>query len=247
MVQFSRGVGFGIARNLDKTNQTIQTALSQLSSGRRLTSFSVDASGGSLATKLESAYRGLNEQIRAEEDRISMLQIQEGGLGSITDNLQRIRELQVQAGNDTLNTQGQQAIQGEIDQLTQEIQKTLAETEFGGKQLLQAGPELEAFLTAGPAATGDVTATDKVIEEVTAQRSTAGADINAAQSKVNNLQVAFENTLATYSRIADMDIAQGVTQLTNRDILQQMTMGTLKNFMNISRQKVLGLIGTLGG
>lgn len=247
MVQFSRGVGFGIARNLEQTNQNIQTVLSQLSSAKRLTSFSVDASGGSLATKLESAYRGLNEQIRAEEDRVSMMRVQESGYSEITDGVQRIRELQVQSGNATLGAPERQAIQAEIDQLAQGIQEVLDTTGSAGAGLLEAGSELQAFLAAGPAATGDLATTDRVLEEVTSQRSAVGANINAATNTISNLQVAFENTVATYSRIADMDVAQGITQLTNKEMLQQMTMGTLKNFMNINRQKVLGLIGTLGG
>lgn len=246
MVQFSRSIGFGITRNVSQTNQTIQKALTQLSSGKRITSFAADASGGAIATRLESVYRGINQQIQNEEDTISRLQVQEGGLESITGSLQRVRELQVQAGNPLLDEQGVQTIQGEIDQLVQDIQSTVEQTTYGDTQLIEPGEELAGLLEEGVNATGDLAATDAAIEEVASQRSDVGSQINAGESRVRSLQVAFENVLASQSQIADLDIAQGTMNLANQQILQQMSIGALQNFMSLNRQNVLGLLGTLG-
>lgn len=244
MVQFSKGVGFGMTRNLNQTSNTIQKALAQLSSGKKITSD--DTSGGVTAGRLESVYRGINEQIQGAQQDLSMAQVEEGGLSSISTDLQRVRELQVQAQSSG-DTETIVAIQDEIDELAQNIQETIQNTAFGEQKLLEAGEALEAFLDGGIDATEDLAATDEALDEVSAQRAEVGARMNASQSRIDQLGIAFENVLASQSQIADTDIAETATQLANEQIVQQLSVGAIRNLMAINRQSVLGVLGTLGG
>ena len=243
MVTINRNIlGLGVARQISQQSNQLSKIFEQLSSGRRLTSFSVDAAGGAIATRLESAFRGLSAQIRGDQTQVNRLQTEDAGLGSITDELQRIRELQVQAQNSAVGPEGTQALQEEINQRVQNVRGLVENTQFAGNGLIEAGPELEAILESGVAATGDPAQLDLAIEEVSAERSEVGAEINATQSRIQNRSVAFENTLASFSRISDLDFATGVTEQINAQILQQSAIGTLRNLFIFNRQNTLSLL-----
>ncbi|WP_108124477.1 flagellin [Saccharospirillum mangrovi] len=123
-------------RNLNTSQDANSTALQRLSSGLRINSAKDDAAGLAISTRFESQTKGLNVAIRNAGDGISLAQTAEGALGAMTENLQRIRELAVQASNETNSESDRIALQQEVDQLIEEITRTAEETNFNGRNLL---------------------------------------------------------------------------------------------------------------
>lgn len=122
-------------RNLTMSQSANETALQRLSSGLRINSAKDDAAGLAISTRFESQVRGLNQAIRNANDGISLAQTAEGALQSMTDNLQRIRELAVQSANGTNSDDDRAALQQEVSALIEEIRRTSAETNFNGRTL----------------------------------------------------------------------------------------------------------------
>lgn len=123
-------------RNLNTSQGANGTALERLSSGLRINSAKDDAAGLAISTKFESQVKGLNVAIRNAGDGISLAQTAEGALGSMTENLQRIRELAVQSSNATNSDDDRVALQQEVSQLLAEVSRTASETNFNGRNLL---------------------------------------------------------------------------------------------------------------
>ncbi len=123
-------------RNLDKSQSANQQALQRLSSGLRINSAKDDAAGLAISTRFTSQIKGLNVAVRNAGDGIALAQTAEGALGSINNNLQRIRELAVQSANATNSEVDREALQAEVEQLVAEITRTSEETDFNGRKLL---------------------------------------------------------------------------------------------------------------
>lgn len=111
-------------------------SLKRLGSGLRINGASDDASGLSISEKMRGQIKGLDQARRNSQDGISMIQTAEGGLNESHSILQRMRELSIQAANDTLTQQDREHLQGEIDQLMDEIDGIATGTTFNGKRLL---------------------------------------------------------------------------------------------------------------
>lgn len=128
-----------IAQNaLTVNNRTLDKAMQQLSTGKRINSAADDAAGLAIADKMSSQIRGLNQAVRNANDGISMLQTAEGATQEITNMLQRMRELAVQAANDTNSTADRSALQLEADELTEEIERIFINTQWNGMNILDA-------------------------------------------------------------------------------------------------------------
>ena len=123
-------------RQLGSTSGQLATALQRLSSGLRVNSAKDDAAGLAIAERMTTQVRGLNQGIRNVADGISLAQTAEGGLDSIANNLQRIRELAVQSANFTNTATDRAALQLEVDQLKEEITRVANQTSFNGVKLL---------------------------------------------------------------------------------------------------------------
>ena len=106
---------------LDRTNKSLSKAIKELSTGLRINSSSDDAAGFAISEKIRSQIGGLDIALRNSQDGISLLQTAEGALGETNSMLQRMRDLAVQASNDTLTSQDRQYIQLEIDELKNQI------------------------------------------------------------------------------------------------------------------------------
>jgi len=122
--------------NLNKVNQEMEKAMEQLSSGKRINSAADDAAGLSIATRMESQIRGLQQAIRNAGDGQSMVDTAEGAMDEITNMLQRIRELALQSGSDTMTSDDRVNLNAEVDQLIAEIDRVTETTTFNGKNLL---------------------------------------------------------------------------------------------------------------
>lgn len=132
-------------QNLSKNSSTLSKHLERLSSGLRINRAADDAAGLAISEKMRSQIRGLDMAERNTLDGISLLQTAEGALGTTHEILQRMRELAVQAANGTLEDNDRQAIQAEIDQLTQEIDRIAKTTQFNAKPLLRGAVESRGY------------------------------------------------------------------------------------------------------
>jgi flagellin len=122
--------------NLSKSQNALQTSMERLSSGLRINSAKDDAAGQAIANRMTSQITGLAQAQRNANDGISVAQTAEGALNQINDNVQRIRELTVQAQNGSNSENDLQSIQDEINQRRSEIDRISAETNFNGVSVL---------------------------------------------------------------------------------------------------------------
>jgi flagellin len=123
-------------RNLAASQNTLATSMQRLSSGLRVNSAKDDAAGLAIAERMNATVRGLNVAARNANDGISLAQTAEGALGKIGDMLQRMRELAVQSSNATNSADDRKALQAEVSQLRDEINRVAKSTSFNGAKLL---------------------------------------------------------------------------------------------------------------
>jgi flagellin len=239
---------YGVNPTIGASQRGLDQALERLSSGQRINSAADDAAGLAISTGLRSDIQGFSQASRNASDGISLAQTAEGALGSINDSLQRIRELGVQASNGTLNDSDRQAINAEVQQLKDEINRVAESSNFNGISLLsdnnninlQVGPDgddtiaaettnfVEQLQNSGfndidfstqAGAQAALETIDGVQEDVSASRSEFGALINRLDSVTDQLDSSRINSEAANSRIADADFAKEVADKTRNEIL----------------------------
>lgn len=132
-------------RNLAQTQKDANVAFQRLSSGLRINSAKDDAAGLAISTRFEAQIKGLTVAQRNANDGISLAQTTEGALGEVTDNLQRIRELAVQAANATNSSSDRAALDAEVQQRIQEIDRVSTQTNFNGLRVLDGSFGKETF------------------------------------------------------------------------------------------------------
>ena len=126
----------GAFTSLNAANKSLSKAIASLSTGLRINSAADDAAGFAMSETMRSQISGLDAALRNSQDGISLLQTAEGALGETNSMLQRMRELAVQASNDTLTSQDRQYLQLEIDELKGQIDRIADTTQFNKKRLL---------------------------------------------------------------------------------------------------------------
>ncbi|RJL44641.1 flagellin N-terminal helical domain-containing protein [Pectobacterium carotovorum] len=124
--------------NLNKSQSSLGTAIERLSSGLRINSAKDDAAGQAIANRMTAQVKGLTQAARNANDGISLTQTAEGNLNEINNNLQRIRELAVQAANDTNGSTDRDSIKTEMQLRLNEIDRVANSASFNGKKLLNA-------------------------------------------------------------------------------------------------------------
>ncbi len=126
-----------VAQNAMTVNsRAMNKAMEQLSTGSRINSAADDAAGLAISNKMTSQIRGLNQAVRNANDGISMIQTAEGATKEITNMLQRMRELAVQAANDTNTSGDRSALTAEVTELSEEITRIASNTTWNGMKLL---------------------------------------------------------------------------------------------------------------
>ncbi len=146
-------------RALNSSQSALQTSLQRLSTGLRINSAKDDAAGLAISERFTAQIRGLNQAVRNANDGISLSQTAEGALQEISNNLQRIRELAVQAANATNSDGDRAALQAEVDQRIAEITRVGNQTQFNGLNLLDGSFTTQTFqVGANEGQTIDVTA-----------------------------------------------------------------------------------------
>ena len=132
-------------RNLSASQSSLNTSIQRLSSGLRVNSAKDDAAGLAIGERMSGQIRGLNQAVRNANDGISLAQTAEGALGTITQNLQRIRELAVQSRNATNSGTDRAALNAEATQLKNEIDRVATTTSFNGVKLLDGSFTNQSF------------------------------------------------------------------------------------------------------
>ncbi|RUO29891.1 flagellin FliC [Aliidiomarina sedimenti] len=259
-------------RQLMTSGNGLDTAFERLSSGSRINSAADDAAGLQITNRMTSQVNGLNMAVRNANDGISVAQTAEGALQETTNMLQRMRELVVQADNGVNNAEDLTAIQQEIGELNDEIDRIADTTQFSGRNILDGSFTAVDFLVGSQgladekvtidiatrmgaaeltSGTVDVTANDSetdlgaidtAIETVGTTRSELGASQNRFQSTISNLSNISENVSAARSRIMDTDYAAETAQLTKFQITQQASTSILGQ-ANQRPQAALSLLG----
>ncbi|OUL08797.1 flagellin [Sedimentibacter sp. SX930] len=125
--------------NLSAANSSKAGSLAKLSSGLRINKAGDDAAGLAISEKMKNQISGLTQATRNAQDGISLIQTAEGGLSETHSILNRMRDLTVQAANDTNSTEDRTAIKTEIDSLNTEMNRISTDTKFNGKALLSGG------------------------------------------------------------------------------------------------------------
>ncbi len=165
-------------RNVSETNNQLATSLQRLSSGLRINSAKDDAAGLYTVERMSADINGLNQAARNAADGISLSQTAEAALGQISDNLQRIRELAVQASNGTV--EDRTGLQTEVDLLSEEILRITDAAAFNGVQLLDGSATAALEFQVGQDATDQISiaAASLNISTITAYTGTGAFDVS---------------------------------------------------------------------
>lgn len=172
-------------RNLNMSQNSLLTATQRLSSGLRVNSAKDDAAGMAIAERMYAQARGMAVAIRNANDGISLAQVAEGALAKVTENLQRMRELTVQARNATNSIGDKDSLDKEFGELAKEIQRIIQGTTFNGKAVLAQAAGTQTFQIGPNTTVNDTigfTTTD--LSVAAAVVAVAGADNNGTGRRV---------------------------------------------------------------
>ncbi|UAA38174.1 flagellin [Paraneptunicella aestuarii] len=254
---------------LQQVQNKQDTLFERLASGKRINKAADGAAAQQIIDRLTAQQNGLGQAYRNSLDGISLSQVAEGGLSGINSDVNRIRELSIQAGNGILSAGDRKAIQSEISQLQQNIQQTVEQTEFGGKKLLTSDGSVDFLVgansgqnisvgtkdiasalsgilsvdvTTAQGAQDALSAADDALEYVGSERAELGAIQNRFESAARNLAQTQENVAAANSRIGDLDYAQATAERASNDILSQASIA-VQSQANQNQNQVLSLLG----
>ena len=179
--------------NLNKVNQEMEKAMEQLSSGKRINSAADDAAGLSIATRMESQVRGLQQAISNAADGQNLAATAEGAMDEITNMLQRMRELALQASNDTMNSQDRENLDQEMGLLKQEIDRIVDTTAYNNIKLLDGSNS--STLQIGQNKGEELTFSIADMSTTSLGSSTSSIAVNASTSAVGQGVEASENVV----------------------------------------------------
>lgn len=259
------------SRQLGITTGNLQKSAEKLSSGYRINRAGDDAAGLSISEKMRGQIRGLEQASTNAQDGISLIQTAEGALNETHNMVQRMRELTVQAANDTNASEDRDAIKKEIEQLQEEITRVATDTEFNTKNLLNttasfnfqvganSGQKISvsmqkmnicalglqsahAKVGSHGSASSYLATLDAALKTVSDFRSTLGAVQNRLEHTIASDDNTAENLQAAESRIRDVNMADEMVKYSKNNILQQAAQSMLAQ-ANQSTQGVLSIIG----
>jgi flagellin len=248
MTVINTNVSSLISQNALKVNdRAMAKAMNQLSTGNRINSAKDDAAGLAISENMTAQIRGLSVAVRNANDGISLAQTAEGAMIEITNMMQRMRELAVQASTGTISDSQRAFLNTEFTQLQTQISNTITQTKWNGLSVLstgdvaytiqvgaQDGTQTVVVTSAGltgafasssvgsiddaSTAMGDL---DTGLQTINSARATLGAAISRLTSAGDNLTNVAQNLTESRSRIRDADYAQATTELARNMIIQQ--------------------------
>ncbi|MEC1302469.1 flagellin N-terminal helical domain-containing protein [Lysinibacillus capsici] len=243
--------GMAIMNNMNRHYGAMSKAMLRISSGYRINSAADDPAGLAISEKMRAQIRGLNMAAKNIQDGISLVQTAEGALNETHAMIQRMRELAVEAANDTLTDDDRKKLDLEFQELKKEIQRTSTDTEINTKTLLNGdyetngikiqaganeGQSIEIFINGmGSEALGlknasiatredaekAMSSMDEALKRVSNERSRLGAYQNRLEHAYNANVNTAENLQAAESRIRDADIAKEMMNMVKAQILMQ--------------------------
>lgn len=202
-------------RMLDRTNNSLKTSMERLSSGLRVNSAKDDAAGLAIADRMTSQVRGMTVAMRNANDGISMAQTAESAMGSITDTLQRMRDLGVQAANTgAVSSTDRDKLQTEFKQLGDEINRIIQNTEFNGKKILNGSLVGAMFqVGAGTSANNQISITVSDLQGVSGIDDVAAGNVSIGGSaSPSNVLAAIDTIDTAISKIDDFRASLGAVQ-----------------------------------
>ena len=259
-------------RNLSSTQTQLDSSMSKLSSGYRITKAGDDAAGLGISTNLEAQARSYGQAVRNANDGISVVQTTEAALNESANILTRMRELAMESASDGIGDTERGYIQTETSALTDELDRISKVTEFNGKSLLSGTTTTLDFqvgvrgtandritfttidatvstlgvsgldLSTKGKAQAALSTLDTALGVVSTARSAIGAAGNRFQSAVNSIQAFSESLSAADSRIKDVDVAEETSKMARANILAQAGVSVLAQ-ANQQPQLALKLLG----
>jgi flagellin len=250
---------------LNNTQNALSGTLGRISSGLRVNRAADDAAGLGVATRLNSQATSLEQAMRNANDGVSIIQTAEGAANEVVNILNRMRELAVQSSSETLADSERAYINDEYSQLSDEVGRIAATTEFNGIQLsdgttttiaAQVGiynatssrisiglGDLRASvlgldvldLSSVTGAQGAIDTIDSALDTVSQYRSELGAVQNRLDSSLANSTTYLESLSAAESQIMDADFAKESTEMTKQQIMQQAGVAALSQAKNINQ------------
>ena len=256
-------------RNLGMITDRLGRNYARLSSGLRIASAADDAAGLGISERMRSQIRSLGQAARNTQDGISVVQTAESAIGEISNNLNRMRELAIQASTGTLSDADRAIIDEEFQALDEEIDRIATQTEFNGVTLLNGATDLD--IQVGLDSDDQITVStidvqsgtlnidtlavdtstnallalddlDAAIDSVNAERGSLGSLQNRLSSAYNSILATREGLSQAESRIRDVDVATETADLTRNSILQQAATSILSQ-ANVQPQLALSLLG----
>jgi flagellin len=210
-------ISLNAQRNLQSNSATLATTIQRLSSGLRINSARDDAAGLAISERFTTQIRGLNVAVRNANDGVSLAQTAEGALGEVGTNLQRIRELAVQSANATNSQSDRDALNAEVTQLVDEIDRVAKQAEFNGTKLLDGsflGQLFQVGANAGQAIAIQKTANAQAASlggAVFDSEDNAGAATGTATAAATITGISVTDSLGNAVAIDDVSIAIGDT------------------------------------
>lgn len=271
MVQTINGSPSGLMRSLYQSQTTQETASQRIASGKQVNSASDNAAGVAIINRLVSQNEGFQQAIRNAVDGVSYAQVESGNLSSITEGVQRIRELSLQAANGILSDNDRSSLQAEVSQLQEGIANQLKDAQFNGVKLFtknegvsfQVGEKANQTIelstkdftesieqltsiniSTQAGAQAAVGGLDDFLQEIGDRQGELGAITNRLDSTVNNLYNSSVNSEQARSRIQDADIAKEVTD-NIRGSMQQEVGLALQAQANANSGRVLQLLASI--
>lgn len=259
-------------RNLFQTQQKLESSLSKLSSGFRITKAGDDAAGLGVSNNLQAQIRSYNQAARNAGDGQSVVQTAEGGLNEISNILARMRELAMESASDGISDTERAYVNKESEALISEIDRIAQTAEFNGQKLLNSSATTLDFQVGLRNTTDDVIgiatidatsatlavdgvatdtkanaqvaldAIDAAIVTVSGYRADLGTAGNRLTNVVSFIQTSSENLSAANSRIRDVDVAEQTASMSRENVLMQAGVSVLAQ-ANQTAQMALKLLG----
>lgn len=235
-------MGFSINTNVPSMNSNLdlntsslnsKKALASIATALRINSAADDASGMMISNRLNSQASTFGQEIMNANESIGMIQIADGAMGSISENMDKIRTLSVQASNATLDEGGKSIIQNEINALMKSTADIVNTTSYNGLNLLNnsAGSglnlQVDSILSfsidimSKESAASSLDSIDEAMKSINGVRSDLGSMQNKIVSNINNLSSAQINTAAAGSQIKDIDFAKESENFSKSNLLSK--------------------------
>ena len=257
-----------LLQQINRSQQSYQANLLRVSTGRRINSASDGAALSAMISRLDTEIRAATQATQNIGDALSLGAVADAGAQGVTDNIQRIRELSVQAANDTLTDSDRQTIQQEINQLRSGINDIASSTNFNQQNLLDGSFTNQNFqvgsnasdsvnLSVGSLTTGAlgldsidvttsanaraaITSSSDALETTLSVRGQIGSFQNSMATRASNLVSSNIQNSATLSRMRDTDFASASTQLQMSLLQSSTSMAALAHY-NVSENSILNL------